>query len=150
MLSFYDVYSGINLTLDQFKVNSFIFIDNEPLIIISVDNFGILILDIISKSIVDKICFNSMISNFPKMFSIIKIIPIGNTSIRILLENKNGFSLLWKGIAKIGDQDHVLINLTVSEYHVGVSEGIKTNLIDGTKNGYSRFVLIPIKDSDIK
>ena len=136
VLSNYDIYAGLNLDLDQFIVNSFMFIDREPLFVVSVDNFGLLVIDIVSKTIVDKLCFTSMINNFPNTFSIVKIIQIGETGMRILLEDNNGFSLFWKRIAKIGDQEHVFVDLSVSEYHVGINEGMRTNLIDGTKNGY--------------
>ena len=54
-LSNFDIYTGIKLELDQFIVNSFMFINNEPLFVVSVDNFGLLVIDIVSKSIVDKL-----------------------------------------------------------------------------------------------
>ena len=126
VLSNYDFYTGLNLNLDQFFVNSFMFINKEPLFVVSVDNFGLLVIDIVSKTIVDKICFTSMIKNFPNTFSIVKIIQIGKTGMRILLENSNEFSLFWKGIAKIGDQEHVFVDLTVSEYHIGMNDGMRT------------------------
>ena len=43
VLSQYDIYTGLNLNLDQFIVNSFMFIDKEPLLVVSVDNFGLLV-----------------------------------------------------------------------------------------------------------
>ena len=149
VLSHYDIYTGLNLNLDQFIVNSFMFIDKEPLLVVSVDNFGLLVIDIVSKTIVDKFCFTSMIKNFPNTFSIVKVIPVGKTGIRILFKNSNGFSLFWKGIAKIGDQEHVFVDLTVSEFHVGINDGERTSLIDYSKSGFTRLIYRFDKNSNI-
>ena len=81
-----------------------------------------------------------MIKNFPNTFSIVKIIPVGKTGIRILFKNNNGFSLFWKEIAKIGDQEHVFVDLTVSEFHFGINDGERTSLIDYSKSGFTRLI----------
>ena len=148
-LSNFDIYTGVKLNFDQFIVNSFIFIDGEPLFVISVDNFGIMVIDIVSKMVVDKICFNWMNFGIPSTFSISKLIPVNKNGIRILLKDRSGFSLFWSGIAKIGDQEHVFINLTVSDVHLNINDGFRTNLIDFSKSGYSRVILKPIQSSNL-
>lgn len=51
----YSVFSGLELGYDQFVVNSFMFISGEPLFVVSVDNFGLLVIDIVSKKVVDSV-----------------------------------------------------------------------------------------------
>ena len=140
-LNQYDIYSGLKLNLDQFVVNSFMFINNEPLFVVSVDNFGLLVIDIVSKSIVDKLSFTEMIENFPNEFMITKIFPIEKNGIRILIEDHGEFSLFWKRIAKIGDQDHVFVELKVLEYQISLTKGVIYYLLDYSNEGYSRIIL---------
>ena len=140
-LNQYDIYTGVILNLDQFIVNSFMFISNEPLFVVSVDNFGLLVIDIVSKSIVDKLSFTGMIENFPNEFTIMKNFPIENNGIRILIEDYGGFSLFWKRIARIGDQDHVFVGLKVLEYQISLTKGAKYDLLDYSNEGYSRIIL---------
>ena len=140
-LNQYDIYTGVILNLDQFIVNSFMFINNEPLFVVSVDNFGLLVIDIVSKSIVDKLSFTRMIENFPNEFTIMNIFPIENNGIQILIEDYGGFSLFWKRIAKIGDQDHVFVELKVLEYQISLTKGAKYDLLDYSNEGYSRIIL---------
>ena len=140
-LNQYDIYTGVILNLDQFIVNSFMIISNEPLFVVSVDNFGLLVIDIVSKSIVDKLSFTGMIENFPNEFTIMNIFPIEKNGIRILIEDYGGFSLFWKRIAKIGDQDHVFVGLKVLEYQISLTKGAKYDLLDYSNEGYSRIIL---------
>ena len=140
-----DIYTGVKLNIDQFIVNSFMFINNEPLFVVSVDNYGLLVIDTVSKSVVDTISFTKMIQNFPELFSISNIFPIDTTGIRILLKGKGGFSLFWSKIGKIGDQDHIFIDLKVLDYQISFYEGAIDNLLDYSRGGYSTIVLKEIK-----
>ena len=147
-LNQYDIYTGVKLNLDQFIVNSFMFISNEPLFVVSVDNFGLLVIDIVSKSIVDKLSFTEMIENFPNEFMITNIFPIEKNGIRILIEDHGEFSLFWKRIAKIGDQDHVFVELKVLEYQISFTQGATYDLIDYSNEGYSRIILQEIESNE--
>ena len=147
-LNQYDIYTGLKLNLDQFIVNSFMFINNEPLFVVSVDNFGLLVIDIVSKSIVDKLSFTGMIENFPNEFTIMNIFPIENNGIRILIENHGEFSLFWRRIAKIGDQDHVFVGLKVREYQISLTKGATYDLIDYSNEGYSRIILEEVEQNE--
>ena len=146
-LTGYDIYNGVKLNFDQFIVNSFMFLHNEPLFVVSVDNYGIMIIDIVSNMVVDRIWFNSLIPELPNTFSIVKLLPIENNGIRIQLHDRSGFSLFWRGIAKIGDQEHVFIDLTVQDFQVTVNDGIRTSIIDSSGTGYTRVVYNNIKSN---
>ena len=148
MLNQYDIYSGVNLNLDQFVVNSFMFISNEPLFVVSVDNFGLLVIDIVSKSIVDKLNFSSMIINF-NSFTISNIFPIDKNGMRILIKDKGGFSLFWKRVAKIGDQEHVFTDLTINDIYISLGKGEISNLLDYSKEGYSVVVFKEFKERSL-
>ena len=144
-----DIYTGVKLNIDQFIVNSFMFINNEPLFVVSVDNYGLLVIDTVSKSVVDTISFTKIIENFPQLFSITNIFPIDSTGIRILLKGKGGFSLFWDRIGKIGDQEHIFIELTVLDYQISFYEGTIDYLMDYSKGGYSTIVLSEVQGSSL-
>ena len=86
--------------MDTFVVNTFIYIVDEPYLVVSVDNFGMIVFDTITKRMVEEVNFRTLVPNLPQTFSINRFVPIGTKGIRVLLENSGGFSFLWRSIGK--------------------------------------------------
>lgn len=76
------VVSASTLVIDQFIVHSIMFIQGYNLFAVSVDNYGIIVLDILSASIVDSFSFKRMVPELPSKFTIMGIVPINNNGIR--------------------------------------------------------------------
>lgn len=92
--------SGTFLQFDDFVVNTFTFIgDEDTFVAIGVDNFGFIVRDLITGSIVEEVPFVDYYPHLTK-FSILKLINIANTGIRILLANGNSFSFIWDNLSK--------------------------------------------------
>lgn len=74
---------------------------DEPYLVVSVDNFGMIVFDTITKRMVEEVSFRNLVPNLPPTFSINRFVPIGRTGIRVLLENSGGFSFLWRSIGMV-------------------------------------------------
>jgi len=95
--------SGTFLQFDDFVVNTFTFLgDEDTFVAIGVDNFGFIVMDLITGNIVEEVPFIDYYPHLPK-FSILKLVNIANTGIRILLANGNAFSFIWDNLRRVGD-----------------------------------------------
>ena len=143
-------FSGLSLKLDQFVVNSFMFLAGEPLLVVSVNNFGLLIIDIVSKSIADDVWFHWIIPLIKGNFTVLNIIPINNNGIRVFLENKGEFSIYWKKIGKIGDKKHIFSGFKIKNAFKAFDNEETTSLVDFSNIGYSQVVFYNQRDADFK
>lgn len=141
-LKTYESFSGMTLGLDQFIVNSFMFIPNEHVFVVSVDNFGLLVFDVARRELVDNIPFNSLFSNFPSRFIIFNIIPIGSKGMRILMRQMGSFSIFWDRIIKIGDGSNIFENFKVANRLGNVENQISSNNVDFNANGFVQIIYV--------
>ena len=139
-LESYSTFTGQSLGLDQFVVNSFMLIKDEHLFVISVDNFGLIVIDLITRKVVEYISFNLLIKDFPLEFIIYKILPINNDGIRVLLKSLGGFSVFWEEVGTIGDKDFVLYNQHIANSFTSIPGEITTNLITNSEFGIAQVI----------
>ena len=147
-LTGYHTFSGLNLKLDQFVVYSFMFLPGEPLIAVSVNNFGLIIIDIVTKSIADTVWFQWLIPQLTGNFTILNIIPINSNGIRVFIEDRGEFSIFWKKIGKIGDKNHIFIGFRIKNIFKTFDNEETTNLVDYSHVGYSQVVFYKQKDTE--
>lgn len=136
----YVALSGFNQGLDQFKVNSFTFLQNAPYFIVSVDNYGLVVIDLVSKKIIEKIPFYNLFEYFFNEFIVYNIIPTGQHSLRILLKEQGSFSLYWKDIGIVGDAESIFIGLEASDIFVNIHGEIATNIVDYSNDGIAQLI----------
>jgi len=59
-----------------------------------------LVIDTISKTVIEDVNFRDWVPGIPRRFSIFKFVPIGNIGIRVLIKDNGGFSFNWRSIGK--------------------------------------------------
>ena len=121
---------GVQLGLDEFIVNSMMFIPDSNLFMIAVDNLGIVIIDLSRVEVVESIIFKKLFSDLSTKFEITNIIPIATSGIRVLLKNKGGFSLFWDKILKLAQKGHILENLVQKNRFINLKNQISTDFVD--------------------
>ena len=143
-------FSSSVLKIDQFIVNSILVISNKTIFVASVNNYGLMIFDMISKSVIDSICFNELIPSFPNEFIIIKLIQIQRNGMRILVENYGAFSIFWKGIGKFQVNEKVFIGMKLTDFIFSNLNEVSTTMIDIKENGFSQILYSGLNEFDIK
>lgn len=115
--------------LDTFVANAFIFIPNEPLLAVSLDNVGMIVIDLISQQIIEIVDFHDWVPGLPETFQIESFIPIHDRGIRVLFKKLGAFSFIWREIGRIGDEKSIFIGARTAILFIGVHNEITTPLI---------------------
>ena len=132
--------STIELSLDQFVVKSVMFIVNEPYFMASVDNYGILVFDLVTKTIIDHICFNWLLEDFPDKFKILSLAPVDDNGAKVIFEKIGSFSFIWESIDRYGNRETIFNNSKISTRFINIGEEISTDLIWSTYLGYVQLI----------
>ncbi|CAI2386409.1 unnamed protein product [Moneuplotes crassus] len=123
---------GVSLSLDQFVVNSVLIIPNSTYFMLSVDNLGIVIIDILWMELAELIEFKNM-EGIKDEFEITNIIPISDNGIRVMLKDIGEFSLFWEAIVPDVINKTVLHNLQNANHFISLKNQISTNIVDYSK-----------------
>ena len=93
------VFSGVTLRFDSFVVNTFMLISGEPFLVMAVDNFGFIVIDLVSNTAIEEVNFRKF---YPSIndFSILKLVPIAENGIRVIMQDGGAFSFIWRGLSK--------------------------------------------------
>lgn len=91
--------NGALLHFDNFIVNSFLLLPGEPFLIIGINDFGFIVIDMITNVVIEEVPFTKY---YPALidFSILKLVKITNNGIRVVLENRGAFSFIWTKLSK--------------------------------------------------
>lgn len=114
-------------------------INEQPLLALAVDNFGIVIVDIISNKVVDMLRFELLISELKSDFSIYNIISLGKNRMRVFIENRGYISMQWQKISKIGEKGHIFVGLNLIFYSLFENQ-ITPNIINYSARGYAEVI----------
>lgn len=87
------------LQFDKFVVNTFILLREPTFVAIGVDDFGFIVVDLLTTTVVEEVPFRSF---FPSVteYSILKLINIADNGVRIFFKNGNSFSFIWDNLSK--------------------------------------------------
>ena len=74
-------------------------ISGEPFLVMAVDNFGFIVIDLVSNTAIEEVNFRKF---YPSIndFSILKLVPIAENGIRVIMQDGGAFSFIWRGLSK--------------------------------------------------
>lgn len=129
---------------DNFRVNSFIFIQNSNYIMVSVSGFGLVLFDMFTRQPVDLISFSDLEFDIPPTsYEIYKLMPIGSRGVRVFLEGDGSFSVYWDSIREYDKPGRKLVGLTVKDRFEAINKEISTSLIQATTSGFAQVIYYP-------
>jgi len=137
----YKTFTGMNVDLDQFAVNSVMFVQDNPYLIISLDNFGLIVYDLSRFEVGERIAFKDFWGQWGDKFRITHLIPIFDTGLRVLLLNKGSFSLFWDKIIPNKANKKIFNNLYIKNQFVNIKNQIATTLVDYSELSVVQIVL---------
>jgi hypothetical protein len=116
------------------------FIPNEIIFVATVDNYGLVIIDVARKEMIDSLSFNTLFDGFPSNFMIYNIIPVQTNGMRVLLRDMGAFTIFWKGITRVGDQPSIFEGLEATHRFITIENEITTNIVDVQNMGYVHII----------
>jgi hypothetical protein len=77
-------------------------LQGQPFLVVGIDNFGFVLIDGITKGVIETVNFADYIPVLGTFgFKIEKILPVGNNGIRVILKDDGAFSFVWRGLSKL-------------------------------------------------
>lgn len=129
-ISRYNTFTGAMIGLDKFIVNAFMFIPHDHYFIVAIDDFGLAVIDTRRIEIAQLVYFRSLFEDFYETFGIVSLIPISSNEIRVLLKNREGFTLFWDKIELSPIDGRILTNLRADDRFVNFPSQIATDLVE--------------------
>ena len=137
--------NGNDYKFDSFIVNSFIFYGTTQYILISINNFGLGVIDWSNLQIRQLIpIYDSYFHTPPKKMDIYTIIPLGDYGVRVLLQDEGGFSLYWYDIVE--EDNEMFQNFEVLDRFENINREVPTHLYIVFKYGYAQVIKYPNLD----
>ena len=140
-------FSSFNYDFDSFIVNSFIFYEDTQLIIVSVDNFGLVVIDWVSHYPIQIIPIDDKYFQVPPTKMLIYgLVPLDMFGIRVLLKDEGGFSFFWNDVYE--GENEIFRNFEVRDRFENINSEVPTSLLSEFKGGYAQVIKYPKSDDN--
>lgn len=107
--------------------------------IISVDNYGLLVVNLFTMKISQTVVMKSLDTRFGDVFEISRILPLSGYCLRVFIKNLGSFSIVWDRI-DLTEDANVFRGLRTDNYAEDFTNRITTSLIAGTGTGYAQII----------
>lgn len=131
--------TGKDFEIDSFYARSFAFIPNEPIFVISVDNYGLVAYNLYTMKITEVVLFRSIDYRFPEDFEVTRVIPLTSKSLRVFIKDIGSVSMTWSRI-ELSQDFQVFRRIQFRDYTFDFKDRITTNLIATTTMGYAQII----------